>query len=82
MEKPLSDVLIETAGGVLAITFNRPEQLNAVNATMLHSAPEAIGVADESVRVVVITGVDRAFSSGADLSAADMGARPSTGPTT
>lgn len=69
----MSDVLIDTTDGVLAITFNRPDRLNAVNGPMLHTAAEAIEAADEAVRVVLITGVGRAFCSGADLTAAGLG---------
>ena len=55
--------------GVLLITIDRPEQLNATN-ERLHT--ELAGVwreigDDKSVRVAVITGAGRAFSAGGDL---------------
>ncbi|HXB17022.1 MAG TPA: enoyl-CoA hydratase/isomerase family protein [Solirubrobacteraceae bacterium] len=55
--------------GVLLITIDRPERMNATN-ERLHT--ELAGVwrdvdADESVRVAVVTGAGRAFSAGGDL---------------
>ena len=62
-------VLVGDANGVRTITLNRPERLNAwspdLGAALLDRLREA--EADESVRGVVLTGVGRAFSAGADL---------------
>lgn len=66
-------VLIDTAEGVLSITWNRPDSLNSVNADMLNAAAEAIETVGDDVRLVVITGTGRAFCSGADLSEAALG---------
>jgi 2-(1,2-epoxy-1,2-dihydrophenyl)acetyl-CoA isomerase len=62
-------LLVEQDGGVLTITMNRPEKLNAFNDTMLQEMIEAIEAAaqDDSIRCVVITGAGRAFGSGQDL---------------
>ena len=65
--------LIDTADGVLTITWNRPESLNSVNGPMLNAAAEAIETAGEDVRLVVIAGTGRAFCAGADLANADQG---------
>jgi 2-(1,2-epoxy-1,2-dihydrophenyl)acetyl-CoA isomerase len=57
-------------GAVATITLSRPDKLNAFTAAMhadLRDALEACE-AEEEVRVVVLTGEGRAFSSGADLS--------------
>ena len=62
-------VTIEQDGAVALVSLNRPEALNSFNATLrreLHGAVEQVN-ADESVRVVVLTGSGRAFSAGADL---------------
>ncbi len=55
--------------GVAVITLNRPSALNAVNAALSTAVGEGLerAVADEDVRVVVITGTGRAFCAGADL---------------
>lgn len=64
-----SAVLIERQGAVALVSFNRPERLNAwspdLGAALLARLREA--EADDAVRGVVLTGVGRAFSAGADL---------------
>ena len=58
------------AEGVTRITLQRPERLNAMNATLvaeLHDELESI-VRDQSCRVVVLTGGGRGFCAGIDLS--------------
>lgn len=64
-----STVLTTQEGGVLTITFNRPEVLNALNALMVSELSEALKHAerDETIRCVVLTGSGRGFSSGQDL---------------
>jgi enoyl-CoA hydratase/carnithine racemase len=62
---------IQTAldDGVLTITLNRPERLNAWTATMGAELAEAFdrADADDEVRVIVVTGAGRGFCAGADL---------------
>lgn len=56
--------------GILLVTLNRPEVMNAVNARMHWELTKIWGVVSEdpSVKVVVVTGAgDRAFSAGGDL---------------
>lgn len=62
----MSSVLLDTTNGVLTITWNEPERLNALTADMLNDAAAAIEAASD-VRLIVITGSGRAFSSGAAL---------------
>jgi len=62
----MTDVLVDQQDGVLRITLNRPDRLNAVDTAMLTTVAEAIETA-EGARVAVITGVGRAFSSGAAM---------------
>ena len=59
--------------GVLRLTMDRPEHLNALTAEMADRVAEELeGVAArDDVRVVLLTGTGGAFSSGADLSGAD-----------
>ncbi|RVK59231.1 enoyl-CoA hydratase/isomerase family protein [Sinorhizobium meliloti] len=56
---------------IATIRINRPEKLNALNVEHLVDLRAAIAVANEdaSVRVMVLTGVGRAFCVGADLGA-------------
>jgi 2-(1,2-epoxy-1,2-dihydrophenyl)acetyl-CoA isomerase len=55
-------------GGVLTITLNRPEVLNAFNAAMHAQLAAALDDArDAEVRAVVITGAGRGFCVGQDL---------------
>jgi 2-(1,2-epoxy-1,2-dihydrophenyl)acetyl-CoA isomerase len=56
-------------GSVATITLARPDKMNAVNATMHAELRETLDrlERDEAVRVVVLTGEGRAFSSGQDL---------------
>ncbi|BAL89539.1 putative enoyl-CoA hydratase/isomerase [Actinoplanes missouriensis 431] len=56
-------------GPVLRITLNRPHVLNAVTETVLRDLADLITEAgeDPEVRVLVLAGAGRAFSSGADL---------------
>jgi enoyl-CoA hydratase/carnithine racemase len=67
--KEFETLLLERTGNVVKLTFNRPESLNALNDASFREIPEAIGLimADDSIRVVVVTGAGRGFCSGADV---------------
>ncbi len=56
-------------GPVATVALARPDKLNALNAAMHAELREALEACerDEAVRVVVLTGEGRAFSSGQDL---------------
>jgi 2-(1,2-epoxy-1,2-dihydrophenyl)acetyl-CoA isomerase len=62
-------ILSEVRNGVLYITMNRPESLNAANAAMLLEMQAALknAATDPAVRCIVVTGAGRGFCSGADL---------------
>jgi 2-(1,2-epoxy-1,2-dihydrophenyl)acetyl-CoA isomerase len=62
-------IRVELADGVATITLNRPDSLNSMNVAMRRELLAAMKAAgrDEAVRVVVLTGEGRGFSSGADL---------------
>jgi enoyl-CoA hydratase/carnithine racemase len=61
----------ERSDGILTITLNRPERLNAWTATMGRELIEAFDQADsdDAVRAIVVTGAGRGFCAGADLAA-------------
>lgn len=62
-------VLRAVEDGVMTLTLNRPDRLNAFNPAMRDALIEAFRDAgrDDDVRVVVMTGAGRAFCAGADL---------------
>jgi 2-(1,2-epoxy-1,2-dihydrophenyl)acetyl-CoA isomerase len=62
-------VNVHTHGGIALIRFNRPDKMNAIGALTRKQLGDAIKQAerDDAVRVVVLTGSGRAFSSGADV---------------
>jgi enoyl-CoA hydratase len=61
-------VIIDVADDVLSITWNDPERFNALTSAMLSAAAEAIEAVSDSVRVIILRGAGRAFSSGGDVS--------------
>ncbi|SFU26658.1 enoyl-CoA hydratase-related protein [Paraburkholderia aspalathi] len=60
-------VLINNSDGVLSIKWNRPDRLNAFDASMLEDAAQAINDVPNDVRAIVISGEGRAFSAGGDF---------------
>lgn len=64
-------ILYEVAEHVACLTLNRPDRLNALDkATLLEiNAAMDLAEADAEVRVIVVHGAGRAFSSGFDLKA-------------
>ena len=62
-------ILISETEGILTVTLNRPEKLNAFIGHMRRDLAEALEHAgsDRGVRVVVITGAGRAFCAGGDI---------------
>lgn len=63
------DIEYQQSGAVAQITLNRPDRLNALGKNMLLEIGNAMdrAEADEDIRVIVISGKGRAFSSGFDL---------------
>jgi enoyl-CoA hydratase/carnithine racemase len=79
-------IVTETSDGVLTITLNRPERLNAWTAQMGRELRAAFDSADaeDEVRAIIVTGAGRGFCAGADLASGgdtfDYRKHESTGP--
>ncbi len=63
-------LIVEISQHVCLIRLNRPEALNALNSKLLGELAEALRAADrnEDVRCIVLTGSEKAFAAGADIS--------------
>ena len=59
----------DTSDGILTITLNRPDRLNAFTRQMMLDLIAAIDMADtdDDVRAVIVTGAGRGFCAGVDL---------------
>lgn len=62
-------ILYEKKDGIASIAMNRPNVLNAMNRQLWAELQEALDDArkDPAIKVVILTGKGRAFSTGADL---------------
>ncbi len=71
MPNNYAQIIFECADQIAHITLNRPDRLNALNKDTLIEINDAMDRAeqDDEVRVIVISGAGRAFSSGFDLKA-------------
>ncbi|UGS34853.1 enoyl-CoA hydratase-related protein [Capillimicrobium parvum] len=72
--------LSERREGVLILTLNRPEALNAFNRALFDAVREGLeaAAADPQVGCVLVTGSGRAFTAGSDISD-DAGPEPEPG---
>lgn len=68
-------VRTDISGGIMTLTLDRPEKLNAFTFQMMQELTDAFDVADrdDAVRAVVVTGAGRAFCAGADISGGTKG---------
>jgi methylglutaconyl-CoA hydratase len=64
-------ILYSVDGGIARVTLNRPDKRNALDHEIVGEIKDALREAgrDEKVRVVVVAGAGKDFSSGADLAA-------------
>ena len=62
-------IIVELEDYVSVIRLNRPDALNALNDTLLRELGDAVTAAQDNdkVRVIVVTGSDKAFAAGADI---------------
>jgi len=63
------NVLVQKDGAVAVITLNRPQTLNALSYDLVKDLSLAMQELDrdDEVRVLILTGGDRAFAAGADI---------------
>ena len=63
-------ILVEQRDAVTLVTLNRPKALNALNSQVLSELQQAFAAydADDSQRCLVLTGSEKAFAAGADIS--------------
>src|ERR1700730_12722200 len=65
-------VLLTIDGGVAELVLNRPEKMNAMNATMVRELMESLDAVESGgARAFLVRGEGRAFCSGRDLADAD-----------
>jgi enoyl-CoA hydratase len=64
-----TNIIVDISDDVALITLNRPDAMNALNSELMGELCEALTDADASdkVRCIVITGSDKAFAAGADV---------------
>ena len=62
-------LIVEIADDIALIRLNRPQAMNALNQRLMSELAAALQAADASdkVRVIVLTGSDKAFAAGADI---------------
>jgi len=63
-------IRVETADGIRVLTVDRPEKLNALNASVQEELSSAVAVAesDSDLRCLILTGAgEKAFIAGADI---------------
>jgi 2-(1,2-epoxy-1,2-dihydrophenyl)acetyl-CoA isomerase len=67
--RDLSDLIVERQDGVLYLTMNRPDKLNALSDQMIAGLLEELNRAahDREVGAVVLTGAGRGFCAGGDI---------------
>jgi enoyl-CoA hydratase/carnithine racemase len=70
----MSDLLVERHDGVVTLTLNRPEKMNAITRDMWGGLRDVFDdvACNRDDRVLVVTGAGRAFCAGADLVDAGM----------
>jgi enoyl-CoA hydratase len=62
-------ILVESSDNICTVTLNRPEALNALNSLLISELTTALSEADndKNVRVIILTGSEKAFAAGADI---------------
>jgi 2-(1,2-epoxy-1,2-dihydrophenyl)acetyl-CoA isomerase len=65
--------IVDRGDGLVVVTFNRPDKMNALNSTNWHDLDRVLAEVenDPADRALVLTGAGGNFSSGADLTGGD-----------
>lgn len=68
-------LLVDVTDGVALLTFNRPERLNALSREMIEATIEHLErfATDSSIGCIVVTGAERGFCAGGDVTAMHAG---------
>ena len=63
------EILTETIDQIGVVRLNRPEKLNALNLELMVQLVDALETfdADAEIRCILLTGNERAFAAGADI---------------
>lgn len=63
-------IIVDIDDHIARVTLNRPDAMNAINLEMLSELATAIGELEENekVRVIIVTGSEKAFAAGMDVS--------------
>jgi enoyl-CoA hydratase len=63
------NILVRTEGHVGIVTLNRPQALNALSSALMDELSDAVSTfeADAQIRCIIITGSEKAFAAGADI---------------
>ena len=71
------DLIVERAGGVMTVTLNRPDKLNAMSMELLQELKDLLGElrADSVTRFVIFTGAGKAFCCGVEFTREEMDRR-------
>lgn len=62
-------IIFSVENNIAWIRFNRPDKLNAMNAQLISEIERAIAICeqDDEIRVIILTGNEKAFMAGADI---------------
>jgi 2-(1,2-epoxy-1,2-dihydrophenyl)acetyl-CoA isomerase len=71
---PYKYIIVEKENDTVTITMNRPEKLNALNMEMQEEMKQALDSLnmEDDVKVIILTGAGKAFSSGGDVGALNL----------
>ncbi|HYK79935.1 MAG TPA: enoyl-CoA hydratase [Micropepsaceae bacterium] len=63
------NILVRTEGAIAIVTLNRPQALNALNSPMMDELSAVLDgfETEDSIRCIIITGSEKAFAAGADI---------------